>query len=75
MADAVALVLAPNAGARWEPEEDERLYDAVVRDTPQNCEAGLRRAVARGRATRHCTQKQEERKKLRPLATGPYSSS
>jgi len=27
MADA-----APNAGARWEPEEDERLYDAVVRD-------------------------------------------
>ena len=29
---------APNAGARWEPEEDERLYDAVVRDTPQNCD-------------------------------------
>ena len=26
---------APNAGARWEPEEDERLYDAVVRDTPK----------------------------------------
>ena len=46
---------APNAGARWEPEEDERLYDAVVRDTPQNCDPPP--AVAAHAAAVHKTAK------------------